>query len=73
MSPRGRITVMLQEDGDVIIGFVLDDAARPSMIPSMEFCSIGAGGGQSPHTREALMNLYEAIRKDNEEHPQQRN
>ena len=35
----------------------------------VEFCTIGAGGGRSHHTREALKNLIEAIQKDNEEFP----
>lgn len=72
MSPLGQLVVMMQEDGDMIISMYLDPDSRPTMMPSMEFCAIGAGGGQSPHTREALKNLYEAIKKDNEEHPQHR-
>ena len=70
MSQLGQLALMMQEDGDVIISLHLTPGSRPTMMPSMEFCTPGAGGGQSPHTRKALINLYEAIQKDNAENPQ---
>ena len=73
MSPDGRLMVMIQDDGDVIISVIQSEEQRISAMPSVEFCSVGAGGGQSPYTREALANLYWAIKRDNEENPQHRN
>lgn len=71
MSPDGRLALMQQEDGDVILVIIPPhDKYSPKPMLSVEFCSCGSGGGQSPHTLGALRNLMEAIRKDNAENPQ---
>jgi hypothetical protein len=72
MSPLGQLMVMIQDGGDVIISVIQDPDDRISAFPSVEFCAPGAGGGQSTHTRKALVDLYNAIKKDNEETPQHR-
>ena len=72
MSRHGQLRLYRQEDGDIIISVIQDPQARVSAMPCVEFCSPGAGGGQSRHTRAALVQLMEAIWLDNEETPQYR-
>lgn len=77
MSPEGCLRLFRQEDGDIIVCAVPDpeDCDRRRLPPfgiSVEFCECGGGGGQSPHTRRALLALWEAIERDNAEHPQHR-
>ena len=75
MSPRGVLQVIIQEDGDVIVCGIpgsLEDFNTRGLYQSAEFCTIGAGGGQSPHTRQALLDLFRAMELDNKEHPQNR-
>ncbi len=68
MSPRGRLRLIFQEDGDVIV--VIDpDPDERMRDNSVEFCSVGGGGGRSRHTIEALRALGEAMIKDNTECP----
>lgn len=68
MSPDGRLRVWQQEDGDLIVE-VVPESAKQEPSASVEFCTVGSGGGRSPHTRKALMALMEAIRRDNAETP----
>lgn len=71
MSPNGRLTVIQQDDGDVIVGIVpnsMEDARR-HYVQSVEFCSVGSGGGRSPRTLEALRALMDAIEADNRAWP----
>lgn len=49
-------------DGDRDIYVVVSDEEA---VASLEFCTIGTGGGRSPHTRKALVALMKAMRKDN--------
>ena len=66
MSPDGRLRIIQQDDGDIIVTVVPDShERRPSA--SVEFCSVGSGGGRSPHTVKALRDLMAAMRKDNAE------
>jgi hypothetical protein len=68
MSPDGRLRIWQQEDGDFIVEIVpWSKEEKPSA--SVEFCTVGSGGGRSPHTRLALVALMEAIRQDNTESP----
>ncbi len=67
MSPDGVLTVLRQEDGDVIVGI----KARPFRTGrltnlSVEFC---VEGGRSPNTWRALIALAEAMELDNNECP----
>jgi hypothetical protein len=70
MSPDGKLTVYMQQDGDIIVSMwgrgSVNDELRFAQV---EFCTLFAGGGRSKHTREALVPLAEAIEKDNEERP----
>jgi hypothetical protein len=61
-QPDGDIIVYIEEDGVII----QDDKGNRSAV---EFCNIAGGGGQSPHTRRALVALYEAMKKDAQERP----
>ncbi len=75
MSPLGKLSIVIQEDGDVIVGIIpsdLETFETRGFIQTAEFCALGYGGGQSPHTLAALRQLAEAIERDNAEHPQHR-
>lgn len=76
MSPKGCLRLFRQNDGDIIVCVVPDphDCERRNLPPfgiGVEFCEFG-GGGHSPHTRKALLALWDAIERDNTENPQYR-
>jgi hypothetical protein len=60
MSPDGRLTVFVEDDGDIIVtvdGPSADvDPTLTRSIASVQFCVPGSGGGKSPHTLAALRN-----------------
>ncbi|MYM92609.1 hypothetical protein [Duganella vulcania] len=62
VGPEQEISVTFSPDGDAWL-----------MLPGSESLRFrtDAGGGKSLRTRNALLLLAEAIRRDNEEHPQQ--
>lgn len=60
---EGNVYVLVGQDGDV---YLMTDKA----FHSLRFRMPMIGGGQSPRVRNALLILAEAIRLDNEEHPQ---
>jgi hypothetical protein len=66
MSPVGRLVLILQEDGDVIVVVEPDPDHGDS---SVEFCQPFTGGGRSRHTLAALRKLAEAMERDNAETP----
>lgn len=67
---QGVLQVLLQEDGDVCIGLHNDSSsARDFKNLSVEFCTIGSGGGRSPNTLKALQDLVLAVAKDIDENP----
>jgi len=66
MSPTGRLNLMMQPDGDILIQILEDDGyGEIGNIAAIEFCAIGTGGGQSPRTLKALVNLMIAMKEDN--------
>ncbi len=65
MSPEGRLQVLIQADGDVIITAMSPDLDGRLTTASVEFCAPGAGGGRSPKTKAALIELARAILEDN--------
>lgn len=70
MSPRGMLRLIFQDDGDVIVAIDPDPSEHGFMRDrSVEFCSVGGGGGRSRHTIEALRALGEAMKRDNAENP----
>lgn len=75
MSPDARLKLFREEDGDIIVSIIPStEKLRKNYsfgLEAMEvqFCTIGSGGGRSPHTRKALFALMEAIELDNKENP----
>lgn len=69
MSRLGRLVLILQPDGDVIVAITPDPEARSWERQSVEFCLPGSGGGRSPKTLRALKLLATAMKEDNAEHP----
>jgi hypothetical protein len=65
--------IHIQEDGDIILAILPDPSEEYRYAKSVEFCTIGAGGGRSPNTRKALLELFKAIELDNLEDPQNKN
>lgn len=69
MSPRGRLRVLQQADGDMIVQVVEDPDSQgccAGLSASVEFCT---SGGKSPRTREALLALMLAMAQENAERP----
>ena len=65
MSPRGKLKLLEQRDGDVIVCVVEDiNAEGPcaGLPASVEFC---VSGGKSPRTIVALRALMVAMAEDN--------
>jgi hypothetical protein len=66
MSPDGELQILVEDDGDVILtirpdGWKGDISKRPA---SVQFCTVGSGGGKSPQTWNALRELARAMRAD---------
>ena len=69
MSQRGRLRVMQQDDGDMIIEVIEDPKSQgccAGLSASVEFCT---SGGKSPKTREALLALMMAMAEENSQNP----
>ncbi|MGI0646788.1 hypothetical protein ACRCPS_17385 [Pseudomonas aeruginosa] len=64
MSPTAHLRVGLDAENDVYVA-VHDGKGGASV----EFCTPFSGGGKSPRTREALINLMHAMEQDNAETP----
>lgn len=69
MSPTGFIELYRQADGDVIVTVSGTDMTGKNKLATVEFCT---SGGQSLNTLLALIDLIEAVKKDNEENKQHR-
>jgi hypothetical protein len=69
MSPDGRLDVYMQDDGDLILHVAGRDSSGTPSFASVEFCTLGSGGGRSPRTRDAIHELAIAMEKDNAERP----
>ena len=77
MSVEGSLKLFKQEDGDIIIQVMtmknsFGQRLKEPRIASVEFCTPGSGGGGSKETWRALVNLFEAMKKDNAD-PSQNN
>lgn len=63
MSRRGRLRVIQQDDGDMIVVCIEDPSSvNGGVMAGVEFCT---SGGKSPKTREALRALMHAMAADN--------
>jgi hypothetical protein len=69
MSARGRLRLIQQEDGDIIVAVQPEENGLIMGGSAVEFCSPVAGGGRSPHTLAALRALMDAMEKDNADRP----
>lgn len=67
MGEGTKLQLRREDDGDIIV-CVMPAAHR---IPDMEiqFCTPGAGGGSSPRTWAALVELFRAMQADAELQP----
>lgn len=63
MSPSHALRVGLDGDGDVYLSTTTGTGE------GVEFCTVGTGGGKSPHTHAALVALMVAIEADNAADP----
>lgn len=66
MSPSGHLRLTLDGDNDICVE-VFDP--RHECFCAVEFCTPGSGGGKSPHTRKALIEVMAAMERDNAESP----
>lgn len=69
MSPDGKLRIIRQNDGDIIIGIIPGFDKDIVFGQSVEFCECGSGGGRSPKTRRALIALMKAMEEDNADRP----
>jgi hypothetical protein len=69
MSPDGKLFLIQQEDGDIVVTIASKDSGDRFQTATVEFCLPGSGGGRSSHTLKALRQLILAIQQDNEEWP----
>jgi hypothetical protein len=67
MSPDGKLTIIIDEDGDTLIS-----STKEQFHINLEFCTPMIGGGQSARVHMALRMLALAIKLDNEERKQYR-
>lgn len=70
MSPSDHLVILMESDGDVIL--LVEETQMGEKYPTrcqVQFCTSFAGGGRSIHTRRALIELADAIEKDNKEWP----
>lgn len=70
MSQRGELSLIMQDDGDIIVS-VLGFESYSDLYSEIhvEFCAVGAGGGRNPEVRQALLQLMDAIDRDNKNNP----
>lgn len=66
MSPDGQLTLIQQDDGDIIVSIRSAKRCGIQTWADVEFCIPGMGGGASPETHRALRDLMAAMRADNE-------
>ena len=67
MGQRGRLRVLQQDDGDMLVAVVEDpEGDHGGIMVGVEFCT---SGGKSPKTLEALRNLMQAMAEDNADRP----
>jgi hypothetical protein len=69
MSARGRLRLIQQTDGDIIVSVQPEENGLVQSGAAVEFCVPGAGGGRSTHTLAALRALMDAMELDNCERP----
>lgn len=63
MSQRGKLRLLVQSDGDVVVAIQQDDGT----MADVEFCAPGAGGGGSHRSWAALREVALAMQLDNDD------
>jgi hypothetical protein len=67
MSPRGRLRLLKQDDGDILVCVLADpDGPDNGASVNVEFCT---SGGKSYKTLAALNALIDAMAADNQDRP----
>jgi hypothetical protein len=74
MHPNRSLHIYVQSDGDIVLIMRQNGACiggtdmgnQNAEVAQVEFC---LNGGRSIHTRRALYELIEAMKRDNAEHP----
>jgi hypothetical protein len=67
MSPRGRLRLLQQTDGDIVVCVMSDpNSIDAGFFTSVEFCT---SGGKSLKTIQALRALMLAMAEDNQDRP----
>ncbi len=69
MSCCGKLRLIRQDDGDIIITVQSERDGLLQPGDSVEFCTTGLGGGKSPNTITALRALMDAMQRDNDNYP----
>jgi hypothetical protein len=65
MSPNGRLILLIEDDGDVIVTCQEGDEHGGPQGATVQFCTPFAGGGGSHRTFKALRALAIAMAEDN--------
>lgn len=65
MSRRGFMSLIREDDGDIIIAVAEEDRSGVVRIADVQFCTAGIGGGGSKRTHAALLDLMAAMAADN--------
>ena len=66
MDPKNRLRIIRDAEGDIIVQILQFGPQGSVASADVEFCTVPRGGGRSPHTFDALLELIEAMDKDNE-------
>ena len=69
VSPNGRLQLIIEPDGDVIVSVYPDPdeqgLGEESIPGTVQICTPFSGGGGSPRTHRALLALFRAMSEDN--------
>lgn len=64
MDPKSRLRIYRDASGDIVVQVLQFGPQGLTAVAEVEFCT-SMGGGQSPRTFDALLNLTSAIEEDN--------
>jgi len=65
MDRKSRLRIYRDASGDIVVQVLQFGPQGLTGVAEVEFCTSPRGGGRSPETFEALLNLIEAMDKDN--------
>lgn len=64
MSPRGKLVLLEEGNGDIVLEIIPDPNDFPHRKNRVEFCTYFPGGSRSPRTHKALSDLMDAMERD---------